>query len=75
MISRRDFLKASLGSVVLASVPAVLVDAFVSGQTDVLTFGDITVEYPSDGEWRVAINANGHSMAEVTELTRRLFIS
>lgn len=37
MISRREFLKASLGAAVLASVPTVLVDEFVSGKTDTLT--------------------------------------
>ena len=73
-MNKRDFLKSMLGAAALAAIPIPLVEAFVNEETDTLTYGDITIEYPRGGEWGVIINANGHSMADVYEVTRKLVI-
>ena len=73
-MNRRDFLKSMLGAATLAAIPVPLVEAFVNEETDTLTFGDIVVEYPGDGEWGMIIHANGHSLADVYEVTRKLVI-
>ena len=71
-MNRRNFLKSVLGAAALAAIPLPLVEAFINEETDTLTYGDITITYPGEGEWSMVIDANGHSMSDVYDFIRPL---
>ena len=64
-MNRREFLKSALSAAALAAIPAPIIAAFESGETDTLTYGDISLTYHEGAEYAIQIDAAGHSANEV----------
>lgn len=69
-MNRRDFIKTGL-----AFCGCVYLGVDIVKGDDVVTWGDVTIEYPTDSRFGVIVNANGNSMERVYEVTRKLFMS
>ena len=64
-MNRREFLQSALSAAALAAIPAPLIAAFESGETDTLSYRDISITYHQGVEYGIVIDEGNHNSDDV----------